>query len=191
MSIRYCYGVYDPAYEDLNVDLHQGLPTKETIDKWSRDCPHLLVVLDDLMSDVVGSKDVETLFTRGCHHRRMSEIFVTQNLFAQGHVARNLALNTSYLILSRQESGSLSRSTNLSGEDKTLSASIRRCDEQPLWLPCGGPDTELSRPSTCQKQDMVQRAPPHVPDKTVTWGSVVTFPFMDTLENVANRKPDT
>ena len=103
-SIRYCYGTYDPSYEhltrnDSEVSIHKGLPSKDQVLDWCKDQEHLLVVIDDLMSDVVASRDVEELFTRGCHHNKISVIFVTQNLFAQGRVARNLALNTSYLVL--------------------------------------------------------------------------------------------
>ena len=97
--VVYCYGVYDPSYGTLKADLHQGLPTEEQVEEWTESKPHLLIVLDDLMGDVLASRDVEKLFTRGCHHRGMSVMFLTQNLFAQGQVARNLALNTSYLIL--------------------------------------------------------------------------------------------
>ena len=102
--VRYCYGTYDPSYEhlthnDQEVSIHEGLPTKQQVLDWCKGQEHLLVVIDDLMSDVVTSRDIEELFTRGCHHNKISVIFVTQNLFAQGRVARNLALNTSYLVL--------------------------------------------------------------------------------------------
>ena len=99
-TIHYCFGTYDPEYELLDdVVLHEGLPRKEDVMKWCADEDHLLIVIDDLMSDVVKSKEIEELFTRGCHHHKISVIFVTQNLFAQGSAARNLALNTSYLVL--------------------------------------------------------------------------------------------
>jgi hypothetical protein len=42
---------------------------------------------------------MELLFTQGCHHRRLSILFITQNLFGQGRSARNIALNTWYLIV--------------------------------------------------------------------------------------------
>ena len=99
-NVHYCYGAYDPQYELIeDASFHEGLPSKENILKWSADEDHLLIVIDDLMSDVINSKEIEELFTRGCHHNKISIIFVTQNLFAQGRAARNLALNTSYLVL--------------------------------------------------------------------------------------------
>ena len=53
----------------------------------------------DLMHDVVEQKDMELLFTQGTHHRRVSVIFITQNLFPRGKHARTIALNTWYLVL--------------------------------------------------------------------------------------------
>ena len=99
--IYYCYGVYDEEYNTLppEVIMHHGLPSKEEIESWTNGQQHALLVLDDLMCDVVKSPEVEALFTRGCHHRHMSLIYVTQNLFAQGTAARTIALNTSYLVL--------------------------------------------------------------------------------------------
>ena len=42
---------------------------------------------------------MELLFTQGYHHRRISVIFMTQNLFQKGSESRTIALNTYYLIL--------------------------------------------------------------------------------------------
>ncbi len=42
---------------------------------------------------------MELLFTQGCHHRRLSVIFITQNLYGQGKSARTIALNCWYLVL--------------------------------------------------------------------------------------------
>jgi len=100
-KIIYCYGVYDPSYSLLpqGTQLHEGLPTKSLVEKWTSREKHLVLILDDLMSSVVKNDEMEELFTRGCHHWKMSVIFVTQNLFAQGRIARTIALNTSYLVL--------------------------------------------------------------------------------------------
>lgn len=42
---------------------------------------------------------MELLFTQGCHHRRLSVLFLTQNLYVQGSRSRTIALNTTYLVL--------------------------------------------------------------------------------------------
>ena len=42
---------------------------------------------------------MELLFTQGTHHRCVSVILITQNLFPRGKHARTIALNTWYLVL--------------------------------------------------------------------------------------------
>ena len=43
-----------------------------------------LVVLDDLMSQCSNDQGVADLFTRGSHHRGISVLYLTQNLFLLG-----------------------------------------------------------------------------------------------------------
>jgi hypothetical protein len=82
-----------------NFTLHHGVPTNEMIEELTSDRQHTLIVLDDLMHRVVRDADMELLFTQGCHHRRLSVVFITQNLFPKGSRSRTIALNTYYLIL--------------------------------------------------------------------------------------------
>ena len=39
------------------------------------------------------------LFTKGCHHRNVSILYLTQNVFPQGKACRDISLNTQYLVL--------------------------------------------------------------------------------------------
>jgi hypothetical protein len=57
-----------------------------------------LITLDDLLTEVY-SEDVCVLFTRGSHHRNISVILITQNLFHQGRNCRAISLNAKYLVL--------------------------------------------------------------------------------------------
>jgi len=57
-----------------------------------------LIILDDLLNDAI-SKEVCELFTKGSHHRNISVILITQNLFNQGCYCRNISLNAKYLVL--------------------------------------------------------------------------------------------
>ena len=102
--VMYCYGVHQSLYETMektlpNLTLHEGLPSTEELDEYTRDGRHKLIVLDDLMHAVIRNTEMELLFTQGCHHRKISIIFITQNLFAQGKSARTIHLNTWYLVL--------------------------------------------------------------------------------------------
>jgi hypothetical protein len=55
-------------------------------------------MLDDLLNDVY-SKELCVLFTRGSHHRTISVILVTQNLFHKGKHCPDILLNAKYLVL--------------------------------------------------------------------------------------------
>jgi hypothetical protein len=101
-KILYCYGVDQPAFASMkktvhNIHFHHGLPSEELLNKFRSS--HTIVVLDDLMSDVLKNEEMEKIFTQGCHHRGLSVIFITQNLFAQGKCSRTIALNTTYIVL--------------------------------------------------------------------------------------------
>lgn len=102
--ILYCYGIHQPLLDEMeqhisNLKLHHGIPSNETIQDLTSDRQHTLIVLDDLMHRVVQDVDMELLFTQGCHHRRLSVIFITQNIFPRGSKSRTIALNTYYLVL--------------------------------------------------------------------------------------------
>jgi hypothetical protein len=51
------------------------------------------------MHEVMKNKDMELLFTQGCHYKRVSVILITQNLYPGGKHARNNAFNTWSIVL--------------------------------------------------------------------------------------------
>ncbi len=57
-----------------------------------------LIVLDDLMTSAY-TKSVCELFTKGSHHKNISIILITQNVFHQGKFCRDISLNCKYLVL--------------------------------------------------------------------------------------------
>jgi len=57
-----------------------------------------LIILYDLLNDA-NSKEVCDFCTKGSHHRNISVILITQNLFHQGIYCRNISLYTKYLVL--------------------------------------------------------------------------------------------
>ena len=57
---------------------------------------------------------IADLFTKGSHHRNISIVYLTQNVFPQGRACRDIALNTQYLVLfnnpiNRQQVATLAR----------------------------------------------------------------------------------
>jgi hypothetical protein len=58
------------------IQFHEGVP--ENLENAGG--KPALIILDDLLTEVYSEK-VCLLFTKGCHHRNMSVILITQNLF--------------------------------------------------------------------------------------------------------------
>jgi hypothetical protein len=109
INILFCYAVYQPLYDKIqadikNITLHPGLPTEEEIDEWYSECEtgtHNLIVLDDLAHLIVNNQNLELLLTQGSHHKNISVIIITQNIFQSGKYARSQSLNTQYFVIFR------------------------------------------------------------------------------------------
>jgi hypothetical protein len=66
-----------------NVTFVKGVPDFETPENVPT-----LIVLNDLMDSAYSTK-VSQLFTKGSHHRNISLVLITQNLFHQGPASRD------------------------------------------------------------------------------------------------------
>ena len=93
----YCYMHWQDSYNTLksNVEFHQGLPSAQAIKKLQ----NTLIVLDDLMDAAVKDPGILSTFTEGSHHKRLSVIFLMQNIFHKGLNTRTINLNVQYMIL--------------------------------------------------------------------------------------------
>ncbi len=104
--VRYAYKEWQPQLfgelqEQDDVVFHQGLPSEETIKGWSLEAAgeHVVLVLDDLQSEVAGSASMVSLFSIVSHHCNISIFWIAQNAFPQSRFARDLALQAHFLIL--------------------------------------------------------------------------------------------
>ncbi len=100
--IVWCYSEFQPAYTHLSkqfpqIEFIEGIPD-DVIDMFDPKINNL-IVLDDLMDVCSSDKKIANLFTKGCHHRNLSVIFIVQNLFYQGRESRTISLNTNYMVL--------------------------------------------------------------------------------------------
>ena len=71
------------------------------------------------MTEAKCDQRIADLFTKGSHHRNISIVYLTQNVFPQGTACRDIALNTHYLVLfnnpiDRQQVATLARRIYLS-----------------------------------------------------------------------------
>ena len=96
-KIIYCYSLYQQLFDYLkekvkNIEFIRGLPNLDEIS-------NCLLVLDDLGQDCIDNKDIVLLFTVGSHHRNISVILLTHNIFEKGKYMRTISLNCSYLVI--------------------------------------------------------------------------------------------
>ena len=92
--ILYCYGEFQPSFLELpQIEFHEGFPDVTRFDGRHR----YLLIIDDLMNEV--NQNVCNIFTKLSHHRNVSVIFVTQNLFHRNKHVRTMNLNTHYIVL--------------------------------------------------------------------------------------------
>ena len=85
--IVYCYSVYQPLFDRYpNVEFVEGLPDLNMFDGDKR----TLLIIDDLMQET--NETVSKLFTRVSHHKNVSVIYLTQNLFNNNKHNRTISL---------------------------------------------------------------------------------------------------
>jgi RNA helicase len=91
-KIVYCYGEYQSHFNNYpHVKFVEGLPDLSQFNGEHR----TLLIIDDLMTEA--GSEVSNIFTKFSHHRNISCIFLTQNLFYK--TQRTMSLNTHYLVL--------------------------------------------------------------------------------------------
>ena len=106
-------GMFDPLPKHIIVfhgeqqDIYKQFPAGTSFIKgWS---PELvenvpndsLVIIDDLMSEVKDCPQLSKLYTKMSHHRNISVVWLTQNLFPRGKQCRDISLNSQYILLFR------------------------------------------------------------------------------------------
>ena len=92
--IVYCHSVYQPLFDQYpNVEFVEGLPELNMFDGVKR----TLLIIDDLMHET--NETVAKLFTRVSHHKNVSVVYLTQNLFNNNKHNRTISLNAHYMIL--------------------------------------------------------------------------------------------
>lgn len=79
------------------IEFRERLPRPED---YSNDplCPKL-VIIDDLMRESSSCDAIVDLFTKGSHHKNLSVILISQNLFYQCRGQRDISLNTNYIVI--------------------------------------------------------------------------------------------
>jgi hypothetical protein len=97
------YTERQPAYDEMaehnnTIEFRQGLDFD--MSEFDSNNP-TVIVIDDQMNDVLRNEKIQTLFTRGIHHKSVSIILLTQNFYPQGKFGRDIRLNCHYFIVMR------------------------------------------------------------------------------------------
>lgn len=61
----------------------------------------ILIILDDFMTELDSNAGLRIceLFTKGSHHRNISVVLTTQNIFHRGRYSRDISLNAKYIVI--------------------------------------------------------------------------------------------
>lgn len=96
--VLFFYGEWQNFYREFEgpIEFHEGTP--QTADYSNDNHKTKLIILDDLMRESSGDVVLD-LFTKNSHHKNLSVIFITQNLFYQGKSSRDISLNTTYMVI--------------------------------------------------------------------------------------------
>ena len=132
-KIMYCYGEYQPVFNDYpDVIFHEGLPDISQFDGLQK----TLLILDDLMSETNDS--VSNIFTKVSHHRNVSVMYLSQNIFYKSKQTRTMSLNAHYIVLFKNPRDAMQVSTlarqMYPGQNKISSRSVQKCNGKTVWL---------------------------------------------------------
>ena len=101
--IIYCYTAWQDGYKELQslsyVTLHEGVPSRATMEEFTFDRQPTLLVLDDLMAKIIKDLDVQHYVTVMSHHNNICILLIMQSIFPQGKCARTISLNCHYMVL--------------------------------------------------------------------------------------------
>lgn len=98
IRVLYCYGIWQDFYDSfshprVDITFHDGFCYDYA------DMRPDIIVVDDLMEEMSRDKQLVAMFTKTSHHKGISVVFLTQNIFFQSKHMRTISLNSHYIIL--------------------------------------------------------------------------------------------
>ncbi|XP_077255586.1 uncharacterized protein LOC143893744 [Temnothorax americanus] len=95
--VLFYYAKWEAAVKKNIIEFREKLPRPE--DYSADPLSPKLMIIDDLMRKSSSSDAIVDLFTKGSHHKNLSVIFISQNLFHQGRGQRDISLNANYIVV--------------------------------------------------------------------------------------------
>jgi hypothetical protein len=88
-----------PGYHEMKcMDSRVRLVRENDYDIWA---DNTLIIIDDQMTSSMKDNKIQELFTRGVHHKSISVVLITQDLFPPEKYARTVRRNANYLVVFR------------------------------------------------------------------------------------------
>ena len=83
--VNYCYGEWQSEFDKMeSVEFVKGIDSVFNDKNFFKSGENTLLILDDLANELSGNPRASKLFTQGIHHKNVSIVFITQNLYKQG-----------------------------------------------------------------------------------------------------------
>ena len=96
-TMMYAYDRWQPLFDGMQktdgIRFHRGLLGSSHLTKWFGPTRGDVLVLDDLMEGGGQDKRVLYLFTKDSHHRNITVLYLTQNLFPPGKFSETIDRN--------------------------------------------------------------------------------------------------
>ena len=98
-----CYGVNQPTTfarmkKEQGIHFYAGIPDTKLWNTWYKKTKGGLLILDDLMREGSDDNRVLDLLTRDSHHKGITVIYMTQDMFPKGKNAKTISRNARYII---------------------------------------------------------------------------------------------
>lgn len=101
-KVVWCFGIHQPAFDvpmkNTLSHFHEGMVDESFLEKHKPD----VLVVDDMMSEKANDPFMHNLFTKVSHHKRITVIFITQNMYEKGQC--KMKRNAHYLVIMRSPS---------------------------------------------------------------------------------------
>ena len=86
--ILWCFGKWQPLYDDIKkripwIEFVHGIPDYLNSSQYIDVSKRNLLIFDDLKTEAKCDQRIADLFTKGSHHKNISIVYLTQNLFPQ------------------------------------------------------------------------------------------------------------
>lgn len=111
-EIYYCYEAYQASYNEIKhvegvdkVVMYHGMPSVNQCKKWAYMKSHIIVVFDDLMTELSKDREMIKFVTVYSHHMKITMVVLLHNIFPPG--LRTMSLNTHYVVLFKNKRDTL------------------------------------------------------------------------------------